>query len=113
LEASATAIFGVYFTVALVLAYRTIRRRDVAQHRRWMIRAFAIGLAVGTIRVWIGLFQVLELLSLEESFGIAFWISFILHAIAAELWLHWRPNPDGRPGAERRGRPGPRRAVQS
>ena len=43
LEASAALVFGVWFVACLVLAFRAIRRDDVPQHRRWMIRAFAVG----------------------------------------------------------------------
>ena len=32
----------------LVLGVAAIRRRDIAAHRAWMIRAYAIGLAAGT-----------------------------------------------------------------
>ena len=32
----------------LVLGFAAIRRRDIAAHRAWMIRAYAIGLAAGT-----------------------------------------------------------------
>lgn len=56
----------------LVLAFRAIRRDDVVAHRRWMIRAFSIGVAVGTIRIWIGVFQATGILSFKDSFGIAF-----------------------------------------
>jgi uncharacterized membrane protein len=54
-EAVATAVFGCWFLTCLLLAVRAIRRDDVVNHRRWMIHAFAVGIAVGTIRVWIGL----------------------------------------------------------
>lgn len=96
-EASATVVFGAYFITALVIAFIAIRGRDVTRHRRWMIRAFAIGLAVATIRIWIGVFQAFGLLSLENSFGVAFWLSFVLHALAAELYLAKRPRAYGRP----------------
>jgi predicted membrane metal-binding protein len=58
-----------------------------------MIRALAVGLAVGTIRIWLGVFVGFGLLEFEDSFGPAFWISFSLHAVAAELWLRRFPNP--------------------
>lgn len=45
LEASATVVFGVYFIAALVTAFLAIKRGDVTQHRRWMIRAFSVGVA--------------------------------------------------------------------
>ena len=41
-------IFAVALAVCLVLGVTTIRRGDVAGHRAWMIRAYAIGLAAGT-----------------------------------------------------------------
>jgi hypothetical protein len=68
---------------------------DVHHHRRWMILAFAVGMAVGTIRLWIGLFEATGLLSFRDAFGVAFWLSFVLHAAAAELWLRWRPAAQG------------------
>jgi hypothetical protein len=55
-----------------------------------MIRAFAVGLAVATIRPIIGLFFATSRLSgltAHEFFGIAFWIGFVLQLIAAEAWI--------------------------
>jgi hypothetical protein len=77
----------------LTLAIRAIRGDDMVHHRRWMIRAFAVGVAVGTIRIWQAIFVGFGLLSFEDAFGPTFWISFSLHVAAAELWLHARPNP--------------------
>lgn len=96
-QAVATALFGTYFVVALGLAYRAIRRGDVTRHRRWMIRAFAMGIAVGTIRIWVGLLSGLGPLRLAESFATAFWAAFTMHAVAAEVWLLLRPSASGRP----------------
>jgi uncharacterized membrane protein YozB (DUF420 family) len=95
LQASATVVFGAWFLIALLSAYRAVRRRDITTHRRWMIRAFAVGLAVGTIRIWIGLFEAFGVLETRDAFGVAFWISFLLHAAVAELWLYWRPGQTG------------------
>jgi hypothetical protein len=39
----------------LILGVTTIRRGDVAAHRAWMIRAYAIGLAAGTQAFTIGI----------------------------------------------------------
>jgi uncharacterized membrane protein len=89
-QAAATALFGVFFLFALSRAFWHIRRRQIALHREWMIRAFAIGLAVATIRPIIGIFfatSPLSGLTPREFFGIAFWIGFVLHLIAAEAWI--------------------------
>lgn len=93
LEASATAVFGLWFLACLVLAVRAIRGGDIVRHRRWMIRAFAIGIGIGTIRIWLGLFQGSGLLDFASSFGPAFWISFSLHVVVGELWLRAFPQP--------------------
>jgi uncharacterized membrane protein YozB (DUF420 family) len=90
-EASASVVFGSWFVFALAFAYQHIRAGDTVGHRRWMIRAFAIGLGVGTIRIWVGLFQGFGLLDEVTSFGVAFWIAWTMHVIAAEAWLRWRP----------------------
>lgn len=94
-ETSATVLFGAYFVAALVAALLAIKSRDVARHRRWMIRAFAISLAIGTIRIWIVVFQAFGVLSLQDSFGPAFWLSFVMHALAAEAYLAKRPSARG------------------
>jgi uncharacterized membrane protein len=94
-EASATVVFALYFIAALVIAIRGIKARDVTRHRRWMIRAFAIGLAIGTIRIWLALFPALGIFAFEDSFGPAFWLSFTLHALVAEAYLAWRPLASG------------------
>ena len=86
-------VFGLWFLACLVLAVRAIRRDDIVHHRRWMIRAFAIGIGIATIRIWLALFQVTGLLDFASSLGPAFWISFSLHALVAELWLRAFPNP--------------------
>ena len=42
LEASGVAVFGALFLFAVVRAVVAIRHKDVATHREWMIRMFAI-----------------------------------------------------------------------
>lgn len=41
-------VFGTAMIVSIVLATFAIRRRDIAQHRAWMTRGYAIGLGAGT-----------------------------------------------------------------
>ena len=94
-EAVATAVFGCWFLTCLLLAVRAIRRGDVVNHRRWMIRAFATGVAVGTIRIWIGLLFLSGLLDSHDSFAAAFWIAFSLHLIAGEWWIRTTPAKSG------------------
>jgi uncharacterized membrane protein YozB (DUF420 family) len=93
-EAIAAAVFGAYFQCSEILAYRSIRRKNVRSHRRWMIRAASIALAAGTIRIWVALLS-LAGIEFNDAFGAAFWLGFGIHAIAAELYLAWRPEATG------------------
>jgi hypothetical protein len=96
-QAAATALFGTFFLFALCKAFWHIRRREVALHREWMIRAFAVGLAVSTIRPIVGIFFATSRitgLTPRDFFGTAFWIGFVLHLITAETWIQaTRPQP--------------------
>ena len=90
-QAAATTLFATFFLIALCRAFWHIRRREIALHREWMIRAFSIGLAVATIRPIIGIFFATRRfsgLTPHEFFGVAFWIGFVLHLLAAEAWIH-------------------------
>jgi uncharacterized membrane protein len=109
-EASAAVVFGLWFLTCLVLAVRAIRRDDIVHHRRWMIRAFAIGIGIGTIRIWLALLQIVGV-GEASSFGPAFWISFPLHVVAGELWLRAFPNPPELAHESQGSTPSPRRAA--
>jgi uncharacterized membrane protein YozB (DUF420 family) len=94
-EAIATAVFGCWFLACLLLAVRAIRRDEVPVHRRWMIRAFAVGVGIGTIRIWIGLLLGTGLLNFHNSFAAAFWIGLSLHVLAGEWWIRTSPDKTG------------------
>lgn len=86
-EISATLVFGTFLIFALLKAFYHIRQREVSQHRAWMTRAFATGLAVATIRPMVGIVFAITGLDLASILGIAFWLSFIIHLAVAEWWL--------------------------
>lgn len=99
LEGSATVVFGLWFVGCLVTAYAAVRAGDVPRHRAFMVRAFAVGIGVGTIRLWVGAFTGVLLAtgnapaSLPErtSFGVAFWLGLAVNALVAEWWLRRTP----------------------
>jgi uncharacterized membrane protein len=94
-QAAATLLFAALFLFSLGKAFLHIRRREIPQHREWMLRAFAIGLAVATIRPIVGIFFAtsrLTHLTPHDFFGTAFWLGFTLQLIAAESWIHYTRN---------------------
>jgi uncharacterized membrane protein len=91
-EAAGSILFGLFFLVALSKAWWHILRKQPALHREWMIRAYAIGLAVATIRPIMVLFFAFSGLPPQVFFGTAFWIGFTVHLITAEVWINYTRN---------------------
>jgi uncharacterized membrane protein len=103
-ETLATLVFGSWFVACLVLAVRAIRAGRVADHRRWMVRAFAVGSGIATIRIWVGIFTGIQLglLGMEDetfpipsTFGLAFWLGLGTHVLFGEWWLRRTPDLHG------------------
>lgn len=97
-EKSAILLFGSFFLFAFAKALWHAMHREFAPHREWMIRGFGVGLAIAGIRPIMGAFFAAAVIQHhvpqpQQFFGTAFWIGFIIEAIAAELWIHYtRPS---------------------
>ena len=86
--------FGVLFLVEIGKGFLHIRARQIMLHREWMIRAFALALAIATMRLidipavivvsatGAPTHQQLAMLAI-----IADAVAFPLHAIVAEIWI--------------------------
>lgn len=85
---TAAWFFGPLFLFSLIRALWCARRRKIAQHREWMIRAFAMGLAVGVQRILIPLLMIFGGYSFEAVFGPALWLGFGFNLLVAEFWIN-------------------------
>ena len=101
IEASASVVFGGWFLFCLVRAIRAIRTNRVSQHRRWMIRAFAVSIGIATIRIWVGIFTGFQIgllgmadatFPIKGTFGPAFWLGLGMHVLVGEWWLRRTPD---------------------
>ena len=84
-------LFGSLFLFALVKGFVHVRAGRVASHREWMIRAFAIGLSVASMRL-IFIPALIEAADPTDAqiaaLSVAsFAAAFVLHASVAELWI--------------------------
>ena len=91
-EKSAILIFGSFFLFALGKALWHAMHKEFAKHREWMIRGYAVGLAVATIRPIMGGFFAVAVIhgqtpQPQNFFGTAFWIGFVAQTIMAEIWI--------------------------
>lgn len=85
---AATVFFGVIFLFAIAKGFLHIRRRQIRQHREWMIRVMALAMGVATIRLFIALFTAAFDLGFEEVFGTSFWLGLGLNLLVAEVWIN-------------------------
>lgn len=85
----AVYIFSLAQIVTLTIALRAILRRDIARHRAWMIRAFAIGLAISTMRIFFIPAYLLYGVPSDFTVGLGMWIGFLVNIAVAEFIL-WR-----------------------
>lgn len=85
---AAAWFFGPLFLFAILRAFWCARNKKITQHRQWMIRAFALGLGVGTQRIILIILMISTGYSFEESFGPALWLGFGLNLLIAESWIN-------------------------
>jgi uncharacterized membrane protein len=69
-------------------AYRNVRSGDIAAHRRWMVRNFALTLAAVTIRIQLPMMLGPLHWSFHVSFIIVSWLCWVPNALIAEWMLH-------------------------
>jgi hypothetical protein len=92
-ERSAVLVFDSLFVWALLQSLLAGRRRDGAAQRRWVLRATAIVLGIATTRPVMGVFFAtsrLTHLTMQQFFGVAFWVGFSINTVAMEIWLRRR-----------------------
>jgi len=82
------AVLWLYSGVA---AYRAIRGGAVAEHRRWMIRNFALTFGAVTLRLELGLLTGFFGWSMEEAYITVAWLAWVPNLIVAEWWLLREP----------------------
>ena len=89
-EAIVIGLVGMFFLFAICTAFIAIRRRDVARHRTWMIRTFAVAMGISTVRlvsIPLDLAMTPWGFSTRTIFVVSLWCGWILTAAGAELWL--------------------------
>lgn len=89
-------LFGSLMAISIALGVAAIRRREIARHRAWMMRGYALGLGAGT--------QVLTLLFGEIFFGapgevargLLMGAGWAINLVLAEWIIRRLPSPSAR-----------------
>jgi hypothetical protein len=70
------------------MGVRSVWRREFQRHREWMIRVYAFGLGIYSIRVWYVAFHLLSGQPSTEFFATSFWIGIASNLVIAEVWIN-------------------------
>lgn len=76
-----------------VLAFRAIRAGDVAAHRRWMVRNFALTFAAVTLRLYLQA-SIVAGIAFDTAYPVIAWMCWVPNLLLAE-WLFNRTRPPG------------------
>lgn len=78
---SLLAIFWLVFTI---LAYSVIRKGDILQHQKWMIRSYALCFGAVTLRIYLPLSMAMDI-DFMVAYPIIAWLAWVPNLIVAEL----------------------------
>lgn len=87
LKLSVIWVMCVALVVTLGLALLALRRRDVAGHRRWMLRAVGIALSGGTAGIFAGPLFVMNGTVSDLMVGVSRWLGFLITVGLVEVFL--------------------------
>jgi len=73
-------------------AYLAIRARDIASHRRWMVRNLALTFAAVTLRLYLPT-SIAAGVSFEIAYPVIAWLCWVPNLVAAELLFNQTRNP--------------------
>ncbi|WP_237048280.1 DUF2306 domain-containing protein [Lentzea guizhouensis] len=89
------------------LGWRAARRREFRDHRKWMIRSFALTVSIISNRIWGAVaFIVLDGRIPEEDVqntiaGISTWMGWVVPLLIAQWWLERKPKRKTAPAVQR------------
>ena len=83
-----------------VMGYRSIRARNVRQHREWMLRSYALIFAAVTLRIWMPILVTVDHGQFVPAYRWAAWLCWVPNVLFVEWMIRrgWRPQfapPEG------------------
>jgi uncharacterized membrane protein YozB (DUF420 family) len=99
LNQTGTVLMGSLWLTFTVVGYRMARQKRFADHRRWMIRSFALTASIMSNRIWGAVASITLIPQLDTTFGgstiamtqaiagFAAWFGWVVPALIAEWWL--------------------------
>lgn len=85
-------VLGIGWITCTLLGLVNARARRLCEHRRWMIRSYALTTAAITLRIYIAVSDILSI-PLAQSYPYIAWLCWIPNALAAELLIRATTTP--------------------
>jgi uncharacterized membrane protein len=73
--------------ITSLLAYLSIKRQEIDDHRAWMIRSYSLAFAAVTLRLWLPIFEIFFGMGFEESYTIISWLCWIPNLFVAQFFI--------------------------
>jgi len=83
------ATLAVFWLFSGTRAYLAIRRGNVQEHRRWMLRNYALTFGAATLRIQLPLL-IISGVSFPVAYTMVAWLSWVPNWLAVEAWLRAR-----------------------
>lgn len=78
---------SIVWLVTTIVAFTSIRNKNIQKHQRWMIRSYAVTFVGVTFRLWLPALIFIFDLAFIEAYRIDSWISWILNLIFVEFLI--------------------------
>lgn len=66
----------------------TAMKKQIMQHKQWMIRSYAVTFSAVTLRLWVPFLSIACQMEHEEIIILTAWISWLFNLVAAELIIY-------------------------
>jgi uncharacterized membrane protein len=79
--------------LTIVFGYRSIRRRNIIEHREWMLRSYSLIFGAVMLRIWLPLLIIAHAGEFIPAYRIVAWLAWVPNILLVE-WLirrGWRP----------------------
>jgi uncharacterized membrane protein len=85
------ATLAVVWFYSACMAYLAVRAGNIALHKQWMIRSYALTLAAVTLRIQLPIYQEALGMDFDASYAIVAWFSWVPNLIIAEWLINQTP----------------------
>jgi uncharacterized membrane protein len=80
---------AVLWFAATARAFWLATQERFAEHRRWMVRSFAMTFAAVTLRLYLPIPPIFLHMSFLDGYRAISWVCWTTNLLAAEIWLNW------------------------